>query len=201
MPEILEYINVINQTVEKLPFNTGMWLLLGSYAAVYLVALVFCISSARVRYADKRPFFHFTCLFSVIAFILCSSQMDFKSALIPTVLFWSVGYLLYGTLCAFKAPEAEIGMPEFGVSEQVLQVRENRPEVSPARSNVRLEHAINIVTKLLTRELARSDRLDLEKMKTTLGGLQDKGNLTAQEGEILNDCFNSLLKYMARYGE
>ena len=56
-----------------------------------------------------------------------------------------------------------------------------------------------VTDKLLTKNLSKSDRQELEKLKNTLAVLQIKGTLTPTEAEILNDNFNALLKLMAKY--
>ncbi len=68
-----------------------------------------------------------------------------------------------------------------------------------AKNNVRLEHAVAVTDKLLSKNLSKSDRQELEKLKNTLAVLQIKGTLTPTEAEILNDNFNALLKLMAKY--
>ena len=73
------------------------------------------------------------------------------------------------------------------------------PDVRPAQSAVRLEHALSIADKLLLKNLGRGDRQELEKMKTALTVLKVKGVLSPEEGEALNEMFNALLKLMAKY--
>ena len=58
---------------------------------------------------------------------------------------------------------------------------------------------MTVTDKLLTKNLSKPDRQDLEKLKNTLAVLQIKGSLTPIEAEILNDNFNALLKLMAKY--
>ena len=64
---------------------------------------------------------------------------------------------------------------------------------------MKLDHAATVTDKLLQKNLAKSDRQELEKMKNTLAVLQIKGSLTPVESDILNDNFNALLKLMAKY--
>ena len=58
---------------------------------------------------------------------------------------------------------------------------------------------MGVTDKLLSKNLSKSDRQELEKLKNTLAVLQIKGTLTPTEAEILNDNFNALLKLMAKY--
>ncbi|MGN0805829.1 MAG: hypothetical protein ACI4MC_02215, partial [Candidatus Coproplasma sp.] len=71
--------------------------------------------------------------------------------------------------------------------------------IPAVQSGVRLDHALSIADKLLLKNLGRGDRQELEKIKTALTVLKVKGTLTAQEGENLNETFNTLLKLMAKY--
>lgn len=77
--------------------------------------------------------------------------------------------------------------------------REPQAQIPAAKSSVRLEHAIAVTDKLLTKNLAKSDRQELEKLKNTLAVLKIKGTLNPTEADILNENFNALLKLMAKY--
>lgn len=111
---------------------------------------------------------------------------------------------MYGTL---KLGEREKVLPKQNQNSVVITSTKTssppfnnlQPDIPAAKSNVRLEHALSITEKLLLKSLGRGDRQELEKMRYTLNMLQAKGNLTPQEGEILNENFNALLKLMARY--
>jgi len=75
-----------------------------------------------------------------------------------------------------------------------------RPETTvSAKTNVRLEHAVSVTEKLLGKNLGKTDRMELEKLKNTLSVLQLKGTLTPAESDMLNENFNMLLKLMAKY--
>jgi hypothetical protein len=108
---------------------------------------------------------------------------------------------MYGALCLFDRPKQK--QPETKVVYSALPPANFSPDapvnIPAAKSSVRLEHALSIADKLLLKNLAKGDRQELERMKTTLSILQIKGALTPQEGGILNDNFNALLKLMAKY--
>ena len=74
-----------------------------------------------------------------------------------------------------------------------------QPQIPAAKNGVRLEHAVAVTDKLLTKNLAKADRLELEKLKNTLAVLKIKGTLNPTEADILNENFNALLKLMAKY--
>ena len=76
---------------------------------------------------------------------------------------------------------------------------EPQAQVPAAKNGVRLEHAVAVTDKLLTKNLAKTDRQELEKLKNTLAVLKIKGSLNPVEADILNDNFNALLKLMAKY--
>ncbi len=205
MPNISEFIDAVNGAIKDLPFDLAILLLAASYGAVFVVALVFCAATRRVRAADKRPFLHFTNLYTALIFAVITASSGAERAVVPCALFWAAGYLLYGALCLFGQSEknGRESAAEYAVSmpNPAPQKREFRPEAPAAKTNVRLEHAINITDRLLNRETGRSDRIELEKIKSTLTFLSGKAALTVQESDILNDNFNALLKLMARYGE
>ncbi|MDE7330443.1 MAG: hypothetical protein K2N30_05105 [Clostridia bacterium] len=140
-------------------------------------------------------------------------KKELSEAIIIAVLFWIAGYLLYGVLCAFTArvkPEevnaavrrtvvADVAAP-VSTAKAVGGGIPAQPQNAPAvKTSVRLEHAVAVTDKLLSKNLSKTDRQELEKLKNTLAVLQIKGTLTPTEAEILNENFNALLKLMAKY--
>ncbi len=98
-----------------------------------------------------------------------------------------------------EAPAAQIALSSLPAIPAVQPSKAARTEITPAKNSVRLEHAISVTDKLLCKNLGKSDRQELEKLKNTLAVLQMKGTLSPTESDILNDNFNALLKLMAKY--
>lgn len=186
------------------PFSLAVILLVGSFALIFVIALAACFASPAVRAADKRPFFCYLNLYTALLFAVLAANISVLSAIAPAALFWIAGYLMYGALCALTRKQKKPQELSYVVAPSAAPAQFKppvRPDVPAAKVNVRLEHALGITDKLLAREIGRSDRQELEKIKSSLTFLQGKGGLTAQESDILNDNFNALLKLMARYGE
>ena len=175
-----------------------------AFGAIFVLALVGCIFSDRLRAHSKRGFFHIVNIFSVFL-----TEFTLAQSVAVSAVFWCAGYLLYGVLNVFKvkrAPLAQsapapVSAPPQPAAGQVRRAPMPQTEQTPpaATSVVRLEHALSIADKLLLKNLGRGDRQELEKIKTALTVLKVKGILSAQEGEALNEMFNALLKLMAKY--
>ena len=174
----------------------------GGLAAVYALA---CLFSQKLRSVDKRPIFHFVNAFSVLFFALMLTGAQTAQALFFSAVFWLAGYLYYGAVCALARP---VRAARQAVAANVVSslarpssrpaVRSALPRPAPA-DNVRLDHALSIADKLLLKNLARADRQELEKIKTSLTVIQVKGSPSPQESEIINSQFNALIKLMAKY--
>lgn len=204
MPDLIKIIEKINTFIGSLPFSLAVLLLAASFALIFIIAFVACFVSPAVRAADKRPFFHYLNIYTVLLFAVIAVNLSLLSAVVPAALFWVIGYIMYGALCMVTKKNKKPPELSYVVAPAAATVQPKppvRPNVPAAKVNVRLEHAMGITDKLLTRELGRSDRQELEKIKNSLAFLQGKGSLTAQDSDILNDNFNALLKLMARYGE
>ncbi len=204
MPDLNLFIEKINTFISKLPFSLSVVLIVSSFALIFFIALGACFASPAVRAVDKRPFFYYLNLYTALLFAIVAAHTSLSSAVVPTALFWIVGYLLYGILCMVTKKREKLPEVSYVVAPAAVPAQPKppvRPAVPAAKTNVRLEHAMGITDKLLAREIGRSDRQELEKIKSSLSFLQSKGNLTAQDSDILNDSFNTLLKLMARYGE
>ncbi len=196
----------------RLPFFLTVILLVCSFLLIFIMAVAACFVSPAVRKSDKRPFYHYMNLYTVLLFAVVAAHTTLLSAVVPAALFWIAGYVLYGVLClvctVYREKLPEPSAEKSTITRAVVAPKAApqtkpaaRPNVPAAKTNVRLEHAMGITEKLLARELGRSDRQELEKIKSSLTFLQSKGSLTVQENDILNDNFNALLKLMARYGE
>ncbi len=202
-----QLINDLFASLTSLPFDTLIWFVLGTYGAIFIVVFALCLLSARFKALSKRPFLCFTNAYAALvlaAFLICC---ELGQSILAAAMFWTVGYALYGILCFLsvkKQPTAPVytqqvsAMPT-AVPPQRSAKADYAPAQQPAKNSVRLEHAMTVTDKLLTKNLSKPDRQDLEKLKNTLAVLQIKGSLTPIEAEILNDNFNALLKLMAKY--
>jgi hypothetical protein len=201
MNNFVDWIESVYYLIAELKFEYLVLITFGAIGVVFIATLIACASSVKVRYADKKPFFHFVNALTSLALSLYLIELEIKIALGLACVYWFVGYILYGVICAVAKPIKRTEPPtQTFVNVPVGVVRDSARQSMPVvKSSVRLEHAISITEKLLLKPLTKGDRQELEKMKTTLTILKVKENLSPQEGEILNDSFNALLKLMARY--
>lgn len=197
--------NFINQ----IPFDTLVAYVWGSYGVIFLLTLGLTLFSDRIKRAGKRPFLCLTNAYSGVTLALFTMHCELVPSVAAAALFWTAGYILYGLicLCSLKKREPE---PKH-LRQAAVTVPAEPPTVKPpperpapapqptVKNSVRLEHAVSVTDKLLTKNLSKTDRQELEKLKNTLAVLQIKGTLTPTETEILNDNFNALLKLMAKY--
>lgn len=198
----------------KFPFDNLVWLAWGSFAAIYVIVLTLVFALPNVRAASKKPFLCLVYCYTVITFEVFLTANTFEQSLFVAGIFWLAGYLCYGLLCAVSrekksrvpaqiaataAPVIIASPPAQTELRQIKPAQKQSSPSAPARNNVRLEHALNVTVKLLEKNLSKTDRQELEKLKNTLEVLKVKGTLTAAEGEILNESFNALLKLMAKY--
>lgn len=193
-----------NQFFQSLPLDTVMYAVWGSYLSIFALTLLLCLLSRHVRGADKRPFLCLTNAYAGVNLAAMLLFTELSGAVLFTAIFWVVGYLLYGFLClisnkkpAEKTERASMPLSAAPVSPAPRRTVKN--EVPAAKAAVKLDHAATVTDKLLEKNLAKTDRQELEKMKNTLAVLQIKGSLTPVESDILNDNFNALLKLMAKY--
>ena len=203
MENFVEYFRIAYRAVSSLPFGTLMLISLCSFSGVFALALALCMLSKKVRRADKKPLLFLLNAFTAVMVALFSMGFQPEQTIFSSALFWLAGYLLYGLMRLLTPKKSDAPPSRVNViSSMPVRPPERQEECSSlpaAKSAVRLDHAISITDKLLLCRLARSDRQELEKIKTTLTVLQVKGNLSPQEGEVLNDNFNAILKYMAKY--
>ena len=181
---------------------------LSAFGAIFLIALLSCILSERVRSHDKRAFLYAVNALSAVTLAVFLTEFPTEQAVAVTACFWLIGFILYGVLCLFKAKKPPVAQPKaqpqqvYGVQSMPISAVRTQNAVPPApaaQTGVRLEHALSIADKLLLKNLGKGDRQELEKMKTALTVLKVKGILSVQEGEALNEMFNALLKLMAKY--
>lgn len=176
-----------------------------SFFLVFLVALFACAFSARARESDKKPFLRAVDLFTAITLAIFLCEFGLQQSVLASAVFWAVGFVLYGALCLFRPKEKYSPAAEnCGYVRPLSETHRpmNRPAAvaaPAAQSAVRLDHALSIADKLLVKNLGRGDRQELERIKTALTVFKVKGSLSPQEGERLNEMFNTLLKLMAKY--
>lgn len=216
-----QFFNNLYGTLSKIPFDALIWFIWGAYIAIFAAVFILTLCSNKFGTFPKRPFFHLTNAFTAVTFSAFLSELGIPQALAATVIFWTVGYLLYGALCALTrrslnrkkeviqsvvapsgpSPPSKTAREEVRFNRQVKEQPEVRqqPPAPAAKNCVRLEHAIAVTDKLLMKNLAKGDRLELEKLKNTLAVLKLKGTMNPAEAEILNENFNALLKLMAKY--
>ena len=198
-----DYVNKIYSFLSSVKFDTLMWLIIGSFAGIFLLALLLTLFSRKFKASDKRPFLCLANAFSALVFAAFLTGEELAQSCLAAVIFWFAGYLAYGVLCFFTSPVKEkpaavqTVLSAMPVRQQ--PATEVRTDVPAAKSSVRLEHAISVTDRLLQKNLGKSDRQELEKLKGTLSVLQIKGTLTPAESDILNENFNALLKLMAKY--
>lgn len=200
-------VNGLYKSFENLPFDTLVCIVLISYAAIFVIAFLLCLFSKKFKRTDKRPFLCFTNAFAVLVAAVFLMKCELGQSLVASALFWLAGYVLYGLLCLVSAGKEVAGKetlsPSSLISGQSVSAPrgenfQSAPPPAP-KNSVRLEHAVAVTDKLLTKNLSKADRAELEKLKNTLAVLQIKGTLTPGEAEILNENFNALLKLMAKY--
>ena len=193
---------------DGLPFDTLIYFIWGSYLAIFLVAFIATLASKKIKAAPKKPFLSLTNAYAAVTLAAFMLKCSFAQSITATVTFWVVGYILYGALCALtksyatrkaNVVAAAVETPPIPTQPMRAMRGDMQAQVPAAKNGVRLEHAVAVTDKLLTKNLAKCDRLELEKLKNTLAVLKIKGTLNPTEADILNDNFNALLKLMAKY--
>lgn len=193
-------LSQLNQT--NFPFLAVVEI--ASFGVIFLLTLFFCLFSQKVRAHSKRPFLVIVHLFTAMTLAIFASAFTVSQSVGAAALFWCIGYLLYGILCAIRPKKVKnadgAGIPLLAPPVTSRPQAQSAASSAPSAQNVvRLEHALSIADKLLLKNIGRSDRQELERIKTALTVLKVKDSLTAAEGEMLNEMFNALLKLMAKY--
>lgn len=203
MNGITQLFNRFADYLAGIPFDTLLLAETCAFGGIFLITLFACAFSKKIRYAQKRAFFHLLNAFTAVTLALFCTRYPAPQSIAAAVIFWCVGYLLYGLLCVLSrqpVKAAQYAAKPIPVAVTQPAVRQPAPAAAPvAQSVVRLDHALSIADKLLLKTLGRGDRQEIEKIKTALTVLKVKGELTPQDGETLNDMFNALLKLMAKY--
>lgn len=204
------FFGILADFAGKFSFDAVVWFTWGTFAAVFAAALTLTLACPWLRKAGKKPFLCLVNCYAVITAELFLTQTSLSRAVFVSGVFWLAGYLCYGILCALsriktRRPPAQIAAtatvcpPAQAFYKTPSQTPPDGRDLSAAKNNVKLEHAAAVTERLLEKNLGKSDRQQLEKLKTTLEVLRVKGELTPAEGEMLNENFNALLKLMAKY--
>ena len=179
-------------------------MVLGSYLAVFFATLILSFTSKKVKRADKKPFLCLTNAYTGVSLAALLLFAEFANAVMFAALFWVAGYLLYGLLIVVSLRRNGESAARGDKLASLMPIASPSPrpthnDVPAAKTAVRLEHAATVTDKLLEKNLAKSDRQDVERMRNNIGVMQIKGALSPAEADILNDNFNALLKLMAKY--
>lgn len=199
---IAQFFDNVFSKLSAIPHDKLMWFIWGSFAAIFLLAFVLCLISNAVKSASKRPFLCLVNAYTAVTLAGFLTVDEFVPAMLASALFWCAGYLLYGILCLVSKPSKKRVSSQIALASVPSQppvIPPVRHDMPPAKNNVRLDHALSVTDKLLGKNLGKSDRQELEKLKNNLTVLQMKGTLSTVEADILNDNFNALLKLMAKY--
>lgn len=200
-----KFVNEIYSKAANISFQNLMWIIWGSFGAIFAATLFLSLFLPKIKAASKKPFFYLVNAYSALTFGAFLTQETLPPSVLAAVIFWCIGYLLYGLLCLITrrkkqaAIQSQVAISSLPVAAPPAKQPPARTEVPAAKSTVRLEHAISVTDRLLQKNLGKSDRQELEKLKNTLAVLQMKGALTPAESDILNENFNALLKLMAKY--
>lgn len=196
-------IDSIYSSISSVSFDTLVWLILGSFAAITVLTVILCFAIPKIRASGKRPYLCLVNAYTALMLSAFLTKEPLAQSALAAILFWCFGYLLYGLLCFITKPvkkeESTPSVVTLLPSRVANAAPAPRADIPAAKSSVRLEHAISVTDRLLQKNLGKSDKQELEKLKSTLSVLQMKGELSPAESDILNDNFNALLKLMAKY--
>ena len=212
MERISQFFNYLLSQFSQADFSLLAIIEFSAFALIFAVAFFGCVFSARVRSLDKRAFLYIVNAFAALTLAVFLTRFELAQSVAAASVFWCAGYLLYGVLCLFRQRKPQQKNSAAGVQtvsqlptapqRQAVRQPVPSPAVPPqqtAQNTVRLDHALSISDKLLMKNLGRGDRQELEKIKTALTVMKVKGIISPQEGEDLNEMFNALLKFMAKY--
>ena len=196
-----EMIDSVYSSLSSIPFDTLIWIILGTFLGITALVFILCFTVPKIKEASKRPYLCFVNAYTAVVLASFLTGDGLAQSVLASALFWCVGYILYGMFCFISRPaKKEESSPSVVTFMQSGPAPiQPRPSSPVAKSSVRLEHAIAVTERLLQKNLSKSDRQELEKLKSTLSVLQLKGELSPAESDILNDNFNALLKLMAKY--
>ena len=199
MRMVSNFADKIFSSMSSVKFDTLILIVWGSFAGIFLTSLLLCAFNKNARAASKRPFLYLINAYAAVTLSAFLTARPLAQSVLSAALFWCVAYILYGSLCLFRKKDKRESFQPALSAMPSLPPKPVYTSLPAAKSSVRLEHAVSVTDKLLNKNLGRSDRQELEKLKGTLALLQLKDELTPQEADLLNENFNSLLKLMAKY--
>lgn len=198
-----EFINKVYSSVASVPFDTLIWIIWGSFAAITAATYILCLCIPVLRGYSKTPYLCLVNAYAAVTLAAYLTENGLPQSVLAAVLFWCAGYFAYGVLCFMAREKARKVSPAGQVALSAMPVappaKAARADVPAAKCSVRLEHAVSVTDALLNKNLGKGDRQELEKLKNNLAVLQMKGTLSPAESDILNENFNALLKLMAKY--
>lgn len=204
MTEVVNFLKSGYDFITSLSFTTLLTVILCVFLGMFVLVLILSLCSPIFSQSSKRPFFALVNVFTGLVLALFSTEYQISFSVFASAVFWVIGYCLYGVLTLTyrkKKNKTEPCAQTLSLTPLPPPVADKvRPDVPAAKSEVRIEHALSMTDKLLLKNLGRGDRQELEKMRHTLLVLQSKKEILPNEGEILNEDFNTLLKLMAKYG-
>ena len=156
-----EFINNVYSSVASVPFDTLIWIIWGSFAALSLATLILCLCIPRLRGYSKRPYLCLVNAYAAITLAAYLTENGLPQSVLAAVIFWCVGYLLYGLLCLTTkrkkqaAIQSQVAISSLPVTTPPVTQPVIRAEVPTAKSTVRLEHAISVTDRLLQKNLGK----------------------------------------------
>ena len=192
-----ELFENIYEKISSLSLSVQLYIVWGAFAFIFVLALMLCLFNRSIHRADKRPFLCMVNAFAAVTFAVALTKKGVSFSVMLAVVFWCVGYIMYGIIVFAsrrKLPSERRPLPDIAPPQNAFS-----PSVRPAKTNVRTEHALSVTEKLLSVELGKGDRQEVERIKSALSVMRLKGDLSPEENERLNENFSLLLKLMAKY--
>ena len=92
-------IEKIYSSVTSVSFDTLVWIILGSYLGVTALLFVLAFAVPKIRSAEKRPYLCLVNAYTAVVLAAFLSRQTLAQAALAAVIFWCLGYFLYGVLC------------------------------------------------------------------------------------------------------
>lgn len=149
----------------------------------------------------KRIFRIFSTLLVLVSFALLGCAYPLKDALLFSVLIVAECFLL-DKLILPRPQKKKEAQKVVCFEEKPLVTQIAPPEIashSLDETDVCLDHAFEIASRLKSMPLSGSDRLETDNVELALRMYRAKGVLTDREMRSLNDCLAVLLKLTAKY--
>ncbi len=203
---MIDFYAIINQAMEyyfNTSFNLKVLIVLLSFGLVSFLLMIIAPLSKTFKKSSKRAYIVFSILCCVGLYLVMRLEFTIYISSLISFILACVGGLVYLYLILFKAKSNSSRSQRGGdIHVQALSPpppNAVRGEGQAVPADVRLEHAVSIIDKLLLLNVSRVDRGTLNSMKATFLLYRQKGTLTAEENKVLNDSLNALLKLMSKY--